>query len=400
MTRVRIALLIVVGLHLLGPVTARGWESSAKWGGHVVGYKVNPSNQDVSDAKALAAIRTSADGWTEQTKAAFRFRYDGVGTATTQSLNGTNLVLFRNAQGSSPTVRASTYTWKLLGAIIETDIVFWDKSMSFVTASMPCSNDIVIENTAIHEFGHALGLDHTDVTTATMWGKSSVCSTSRLVLDPDDIAGIESLYPCTASSQCNDGKMCTEDTCNSNNKCSRAPIPGCCTKDSHCDDGKVCTEDTCSSNVCDNVPISGCCTKNSQCNDGDPCTEDTCNNNVCDNVPAGCDAGAAPVDAETNAADARTDDTQLFSDTRFSSDTRTFTSDLASAQDGGVGSGDGSVLTSSPQDLSGGCQVAPSLSGGAGSGTAVLVLMMLLGWRRRRSLGENQDRLTLPRGCP
>ena len=332
---------------ILASPASHAWESSAKWAGHVVGYRVNPTNNDVKSADALAAVRLGADAWTKQTKAAFRFRFDGTSTATTQGLDGKNLVLFRNQAGSSNTVRASTYTWKLLGTILETDIVFWDKTMSFVTGSMPCNNQIYIENTGIHEFGHALGLDHTDVSTATMWGHSKVCSKSRLKLDPDDIAGVEALYPCSSSSQCDDDDPCTKDTCDSKKKCQRKAIAGCCATSADCDDGDPCTKDTCSGATCKNTPISGCT------------SSDTGGSGVPDTGAPDPDAGAAGPDEGAPGPDAGTS----------SPDT--------SGSDGAPG---GSADASS-SGSSGGCTVGSGRGGCPGS--ALLLLCLGLCWRRR-----------------
>ena len=365
-----------VGLLLLaasaGP--ARAWESSAKWGTHVVGYRVNPSNNDVSSAKALTAIRTSADAWTTQTKAAFRFRYDGASTATLHGLDGKNVVLFRDAVGSSSTVRASTYTWKLLGVIFETDIVFWDKSMSFVTASMPCNNQIVIENTAIHELGHALGLDHSTEPDATMWSKSKVCATKRLTLHKDDITGVETLYPCATAAQCDDANLCTADTCMSK-KCERTPIKGCCVSAADCGDGDPCTKDSCKSNVCQNASIKGCCKADADCDDGDACTKDSCKDNACKNVPiTGCGGSDAGLDAPLGDAqplDAQPADAQPADDLSLKT------------SEAGTAGGDGPAAPAPIDPGDSGCALAPGARDGAWSSAALLGLLLLLRRRRR-----------------
>jgi hypothetical protein len=359
----------IVGLLLLAAATAHAWSSSAKWAVNVVGYQVNPENLDVTSAQALAAIRYSADAWTEQTQAAFRFRYDGKSTVTKQGLDGKNLVLFRNEVGSSSTVRASTYTWKLGPFILETDIVFWDKSMTFVTGSMPCTKEIYIENTGIHEFGHALGLDHSDVSTATMWSKSSVCSKDRLTLDPDDIAGAEALYPCLTSVQCDDGDPCTKDTCN-NKKCLRTAIAGCCNTNAECDDKDPCTKDTCSNNVCKNAPIAGCCTTSAECDDKDPCTKDTCKNNVCKHTPIACDAGPHLPDATAADGPVAAADAHPYADLAVG------WPDAGVASDGAGAGG--------PVVQSDGCALAPAATGGGSRGAALLLLLLLLTRRRGR----------------
>jgi hypothetical protein len=60
-----------------------------------------------------------------------------------------------------------------------------------------------------------------------------------------------------------------------------------CTDDAQCDDGDVCTTDTCqASGQCSNLAVAGCCTTDADCADADDCTIDTCDTatNVCSNV--------------------------------------------------------------------------------------------------------------------
>ena len=80
-------------------------------------------------------------------------------------------------------------------AIIDADIVFWDGGFNFFTGNAGCSNGFYIEDIAAHEFGHVLGLGHSAIPTATMYPSTGACNTSLRSLDPDDIAGIRSLYP-------------------------------------------------------------------------------------------------------------------------------------------------------------------------------------------------------------
>ncbi len=113
---------------------------------------------------------------------------------------------------------------------------------------------------------------------------------------------------CTTSAQCEDADLCTVDSCNATtnlcvhqplncddaNACTTdscgagvcsheyAPTAGCCESAAQCDDGNLCTTDACdivlpaTTGDCTNTPNAACCATDTDCNDGDPCTTDLC----------------------------------------------------------------------------------------------------------------------------
>jgi hypothetical protein len=167
--------------------------SGPTWAPGPVLYRVNTTNLDLPDAVIPPALAAGADAWTTQTSASFDFQYAGTSTVTTNTNDGLNVVMFRNA--SSGSAIATTYWWSSGSRIIDADIVFWDGGFRFFTGSTGCSGGFYIEDIAAHEFGHALGLGHSAVTSATMYPSVSSCATGNRTLDPDDIAGVEALYP-------------------------------------------------------------------------------------------------------------------------------------------------------------------------------------------------------------
>jgi hypothetical protein len=167
------------------------------WAQPAVPYYINSANMDLPAAAIEPAIRAGADAWRLQSGASFAFAFAGSSTQATNTNDGINLVLFRNA--SSGSALATTYTWFSGTRMIDADIVFWDAGFQFFTGSSGCSGGFYIEDVATHEFGHALGLAHSTLGTATMYPSISTCSQQARSLDPDDIAAVLALYPPSAT---------------------------------------------------------------------------------------------------------------------------------------------------------------------------------------------------------
>lgn len=124
-------------------------------------------------------------------------------------------------------------------------------------------------------------------------------------LDHGDRAGA---CPAACSSSCDDGNLCTTDSCGADGQCVHGPV-SCddgepCTLDAcdpavgclrlandglSCDDGNQCTSaDACAGTECRGTAIAGCCASEADCFDGDPCTEDTCSSGSCRNAARTC----------------------------------------------------------------------------------------------------------------
>ena len=171
----------------------------AHWGSGAVTFYVNPVNADVSQSAAIAALQAGMDVWNTQSGTSFRYQYGGTATDTATAYDNRNVIMFRNASNGSTI--ASTYSWWTSNnELVDSDIVFWDGGFTFFTGSTGCggvSNAAYIEDIAAHELGHALGLNHSTSTDATMYPSYSYCSMEFRTLAADDINGAKALYPVT-----------------------------------------------------------------------------------------------------------------------------------------------------------------------------------------------------------
>lgn len=170
------------------------------WGTSSVNYFVNPSNGDMSQQSAIASLQAAAANWSEQSTANIRVVYAGTTTGSSLQNNGKNEVFFRNASKGS--TGAETYWWYgSTGRLLDADIVVYDAGFKFFPGSSGCSGGLYLEDLTTHEFGHALGIQHSSLSSATMYpSTSSWCSQSWRTLDPDDIAAVQKAYPGSSQS--------------------------------------------------------------------------------------------------------------------------------------------------------------------------------------------------------
>jgi len=156
-------------------------------------YLVNPQNASVTSEAALTAVQSAAAAWSTQSHANIALVYTGLATDTSTALDQRNVVLFRDV--SNGYTLATTYAWYDGSRIYDSDTVIYDGGYKFFTGTSGCVNGAYVEDVMTHEFGHALGLLHSTVSDATMNALHPLCDSTERTLAPDDIAGIEYLYP-------------------------------------------------------------------------------------------------------------------------------------------------------------------------------------------------------------
>jgi len=172
--------------------------SYASWPSPTVNFYVNPSNADVTATAAETAFKAGLSAWNTQARSNIHYVYGGRVNDTSTGYDSRNVLVFRNA--SSDVALATTYSWYSGTTLVDADIVVWDAAYRFFTGTSGCSNGAYLEDVLTHELGHALGLNHSQSTDATMYPTYPYCSTAMRSLAADDIAGAQALYGVVTSS--------------------------------------------------------------------------------------------------------------------------------------------------------------------------------------------------------
>jgi predicted Zn-dependent protease len=190
------------------------------WNARCVRYRINEqgTNNFTGSSKEVPHIeqlrRSVADSfaaWTEVTCSDMTLVDGGLTSDSNASYNSgddanTNLVIWHDDGWSSVAsarafaLTSVTYNPKN-GVIADADIEVNTEFYRFSAGEEPRANHVDLLNTMTHEVGHFVGLDHTDLRDATMFGTAPVGETAKRSLHPDDIAGICATYPSETRSQ-------------------------------------------------------------------------------------------------------------------------------------------------------------------------------------------------------
>lgn len=174
------------------------------WAQSTATYLVNPNFTDATAgtaAEQTAVIQRAASEWRSAGQVPFEFVYGGTTTVQTIAPNdGVNAVFYLDQDGGGA---LATTTWSSLanGDIFGFDIAYYDRAgaNNFVWARNPNGAQFDMESVGVHEFGHALGMGHSDVTTATMYASVAPGDIQNRTLHADDIAGVQALYGTTTT---------------------------------------------------------------------------------------------------------------------------------------------------------------------------------------------------------
>ncbi|MDF1665235.1 MAG: matrixin family metalloprotease [Planctomycetota bacterium] len=153
-------------------------------------FAVNPND---APAGFESSIRAAAQTWNAQSQVDFQFQFQGqTNVADTVYTDQVQSVYYdASGGGQDATTLATTLHWSTGSEMVHFDIVFNGKQN---WSSNPGNWQFDLESVALHEFGHALGLDHSAQWSAVMY-PSTPNGTRRRALTGDDVAGAAALYP-------------------------------------------------------------------------------------------------------------------------------------------------------------------------------------------------------------
>jgi len=163
---------------------------------NTVPYKVNPANTSgIDEDEAIKIIQASISQWASVSGVQLSFNYQGTTkVAEAMYTDNVNTVYFEDEWPSDwdAGFLALTYTWSVDdGEIVAFDMAI-NEDYSWTTNGDASSHDL--HNAMTHEFGHAVGLAHSEASDASMYPDSQMGDVSKRDLADDDVAGLSMLY--------------------------------------------------------------------------------------------------------------------------------------------------------------------------------------------------------------
>ena len=184
--------------------SALAWESKTSasgtpllWSSNEVGYYLNTTGYTaLSETDIEQAIVLASEAWDpSEFNAGFSFSYQGMTkTDGADYTDGEHVISFDNSWTEEEELLAITYVWaNSKNEIFHFDIEINIDHHEWTVTGEEGKHDLT--NSMAHEFGHALGLEHSDDLEATMAPTTSHGETQKRDLNLDDVQGFATTYP-------------------------------------------------------------------------------------------------------------------------------------------------------------------------------------------------------------
>lgn len=185
LTTIRLCLIICIALIPWGTVAA--YAIGNTWASNSATYYYHSS----LPTNWRAGTDYGANQWTNVTTSSWAWSLSG---------SSVNLIKLGAIDGAGGTAAVTTLWINGSGKITKIEIKYDQSENWYVGSGLPGSNQLDLRSTATHEFGHALGLNHTQSANcsspkATMCPTQSLGSTEFRSLETDDKNGVTAAYP-------------------------------------------------------------------------------------------------------------------------------------------------------------------------------------------------------------
>lgn len=155
--------------------------------------------------QVTSALQNGMGTWATEGQSAFSFTYGGPTTRTSFTADGTFISQYSNTTAGGGTLAVSQ-SWGQGGQMTECDQRYYAANAygSINWSANPNGaswSEIDLQYTALHEYGHCAGLDHSSNRSAVMYPTTSGgLGPADRHLHSDDVAGLQAMYGAVAGS--------------------------------------------------------------------------------------------------------------------------------------------------------------------------------------------------------